>query len=141
MADKLILEIAVTIDEAEISRFDGPAGGVVMIPFDGTATGEMFNGRVLPGGVDTQRIDVNGILHMSARYMLEGTDRAGAPCKIFVENSAAFPKDAPMPFYTVPVFTTDSPSLAPYLHRQAFRGEGHPRDNGVVIKLFEVLDR
>ena len=43
-----------------------------------------------------------------------------------------------MPFKTVPTFLTDSKTLAPYLHTNRFRGEGHPDTNGVLIKFFEV---
>ena len=37
MADKLILQIHVTMDMKDCSFLKGPAGEVVMIPFGGTA--------------------------------------------------------------------------------------------------------
>lgn len=138
MSDKLILEIFVDVDFHSISQLEGDAGAAVMIPFGGTAQGEIFSGIVLPGGVDTQTVDVVGVRHMSARYMLEGQDNTGAACKIFIENNGHFPKDAPMPFQTVPTFRTDSKALAAYLHRSAFRGEGHADDGKLVIKFFEL---
>lgn len=138
MDDKLILEVFVTVVFEEISKLEGAAGDVVMIPFGGTASGEIFTGVVLPGGVDTQRVDVNGVRHMSARYMLEGTDRVGAKCRIFIENNGHFPKEEPMPFRTIPVFRTDSSALSPYLHRDAFRGEGHSVDGKLVIRFYEI---
>jgi hypothetical protein len=75
MYDKLIFEVAVEFDPTQISQLKSPAGEVLMIPFGGTVKGELFNGRVLPGGVDTQTVDQNGVRHMSARYMLEGVDK------------------------------------------------------------------
>ena len=140
MADKLIFEVAVDIDPAQVSQLRGPAGEVVMIPFGGTVTGELFNGRVLPGGVDTQTVDRNGVRHMSARYMLEGVDRSGEPCHIYIDNNGWFTGEMTVPFRTVPTFFTDSKALAPYLHANRFRTEGHPRQGGVTIKVFEIRD-
>jgi hypothetical protein len=140
MPDKLIFEVAVTIDPAQISHLKGPAGEVIMIPFGGTVAGELFNGRVLSGGVDTQTVDQNGVRHMSARYMLEGVDKNGEPCKIYIDNNGWFVGDMAMPFKTIPTFFTDSKALAPYLHSNKFRTEGHPRQGGVTIKVFEILN-
>ena len=137
MADKLIMEVLVDIDGKKVSALKGPAGEVVMIPFGGTVQGEIFNGVVCPGGVDCQRVNLTGVRHMCARYMLEGTDSAGEKCHIFVDNNGWF-NGMQSPFQTVPTFMTDSKTLAPYLHQNKFRGEGHPREGGVTIKFFEV---
>ena len=45
MADKLILQIHVRMDMKDCSFLKGPAGEVVMIPFGGTAEGEIFTVR------------------------------------------------------------------------------------------------
>ena len=137
MADKLIMEVLVSIEGKDVSFLKGPAGEVVMIPFGGTVQGEIFNGVVCPGGVDCQRVNRTGVRHMCARYMLEGTDSAGEKCHIFVDNNGWF-NGMQSPFQTVPTFMTDSKTLAPYLHQNKFRGEGHPREGGVTIKFFEV---
>ena len=137
MADKLIMEVLVSIEGKDVSFLKGPAGEVVMIPFGGTVQGEIFNGVVCPGGVDCQRVNLTGVRHMCARYMLEGTDSAGEKCHIFVDNNGWF-NGMQSPFQTVPTFMTDSKTLAPYLHQNKFRGEGHPREGGVTIKFFEV---
>ena len=137
MADKLIMEVLVSIEGKDVSFLKGPAGEVVMIPFGGTVQGEIFNGVVCPGGVDCQRVNLTGVRHMCARYMLEGTDSAGEKCHIFVDNNGWF-NGMQSPFQTVPTFMTDSRTLAPYLHQNKFRGEGHPREGGVTIKFFEV---
>ncbi len=139
MEKKLILEIRVTIDGKEISRLSGPGGSVVLIPFGGTAAGEIFRGRVCPGGVDVQRVNLGGVRHMLARYMLEGSDYTGASCRIYIENNGWFDDGSvPAVFRTVPAFITDSTALAPYLHRNCFVGEGIPDDQGVLIRLYEV---
>ena len=137
MADKLILQIHVRMDMKDCSFLKGPAGEVVMIPFSGTAEGEIFNGVVRPGGVDCQRVNLVGVRHMSARYLLEGEDSAGEKCHIFIENNGWFETQS-TPFKTVPTFITDSKTLAPYLHTNKFRGEGHGEQGGIVIKFFEV---
>ena len=137
MADKLILQIHVRMDMKDCSFLKGPAGEVVMIPFSGTAEGEIFNGVVRPGGVDCQRVNLVGVRHMSARYLLEGTDSAGEKCHIFIENNGWFETQS-TPFKTVPTFITDSKTLSPYLHTNKFRGEGHGEQGGIVIKFFEV---
>jgi hypothetical protein len=138
MHDKLIFEVTVDIDPALISQLKGQAGEVIMIPFSGTVRGDIFNGRVLPGGVDTQTVDQNGVRHMSARYMLEGTDKNGEPCRIYIDNNGWFSGEMAMPFKTIPTLYTDSKTLAPYLHSNKFRTEGHPRQGGVTIKVFEI---
>lgn len=139
MADKLIMEVHVTIHGTDVTALNGQAGQVVMIPFGGTVTGSLFEGVVCPGGVDCQRVNLAGVRHMSARYMLKGTDHAGNACSIFVENSGWFSGVSQEPvFHTVPSFLTDSPVLAEYLHQNRFRGEGHPAPTGVTIKFFDV---
>lgn len=138
MNDRLIFEVTVDIDPAQISQLKGPAGEVIMIPFTGTVKGEIFNGRVLPGGVDTQIVNQNGVRHMSARYMLEGVDKAGQTCRIYIDNNGWFPSEMTMPFKTIPTFFTDSKALADYLHSNKFRTEGHARPGGVTIKVFEI---
>jgi hypothetical protein len=139
MADKPIFEVHVEIDNQAVSFLKGPAGEVVMIPFTGTVTGELLNGKVLPGGVDTQRVNQNGVRHMSARYMLDCVDKDGDPCRVFIENNGWFESQS-MPFKTIPTFMTDSKKLAPYLHCNRFRGEGHFENGALVIKFFEIED-
>jgi hypothetical protein len=138
MPDRLIFQVTVDIDPHQVSKLMGPAGEVLMIPFSGTVNGELFNGRVLPGGVDTQTVDQNGVRHLSARYMLEGVDNTGEPCRIYIDNHGWFQGDIVMPFKTIPTFLTDSKALADYLHSNKFRAEGHARQGGVIIKVFEI---
>ena len=138
MADKLIFEVLIDIDNQAVSLLKGPAGEAVMIPFTGTVQGELISGKVLPGGVDTQTVNQNGVRHMSARYMIDGVDSDGEPCRVYIENNGWFEAQS-MPFKTIPTFMTDSKKLAPYLHRNNFRGEGHFESGGLVIKIYEVM--
>lgn len=139
MPDKLIFEVHVAIDNESVSALKGPAGEVVMIPFTGTVQGELLSGRVLPGGVDTQVVNQNGVRHMSARYIVEGTDKDGDTLRIYIENNGWFETQS-MPFKTIPTFITDSKKHAAYLHRNCFRGEGHFEAGNLVIKMFEIAD-
>ena len=141
MERKLFLEIAITFEPGTVSRLAGPGGEVVCIPFGGHAKGELFNGEVCPGACDVQTVNLSGVRHMCARYMLAGKDAEGQDCHVFVENNGWFtdPMTPGAPFKTVPTLWTDSAALAPILHRRAFTGEGVPGPEGLVIKLYEIL--
>jgi len=134
-----ILEVHVETDPAGTVSLTGELGTVKMIPFRGTVTGPVFSGIVEPCGVDTQITNQNEVRHMSARYMLTGKDREGRDCHIYVENNGWFTDGArPAPFRTVPAFLTDSPVLAPLLHRNQFVGEGLRDESGLWIRFYEL---
>ena len=140
MEKKLILDIKVEFNGQTVS-LQGDHCEVVMIPFNGTVKGEIFNGIVEPCGVDTQVVNGAQIRHMSARYMLTGKDKEGNDCHIYVENNGWFDEGnghMTMPFKTVPTFITDSPVLAPYLHTRRFMGEGHGMEDGLHILMYEL---
>ena len=134
-----ILEVYVETDPAGTITLTGEIGSVRMIPFKGTVAGPIFSGIVEPCGVDTQITNQNEVRHMSARYMLTGKDKDGRNCHIYVENNGWFTDGArPKPFKTVPTFITDSPALAPLLHRNRFVGEGLRDENGLCIRFYEL---
>ncbi len=134
-----ILEVHVETDPAGAVALTGEVGSVRMIPFQGTVTGPLFSGVVEPCGVDTQITNQNEVRHMSARYMLTGKDKEGRDCHIYIENNGWFTDGArPSPFRTVPTFITDSPTLAPILHRNQFVGEGLRGENGLSIRFYEL---
>jgi len=134
-----ILEVHVETNPEGTVMLTSEIGSVKMIPFKGTVTGPIFNGIVEPCGVDTQITNQNEVRHMSARYMLTGTDRDGRACHIYVENNGWFTDGArPTPFRTVPTFITDSPALAPLLHRNQFVGEGLRDESGLWIRFYEL---
>ena len=126
MEEDLILEINVQCEQPLSVR--GGSRQVVMIPFSGEAAGPLFRGRILPGGVDTQKGPKDGNLFLSARYMLEGADADGNPCRLFVENQGRFGEGF------VPVIVTDSPLLRPLENeRLSASVEGIP--GGVKIRI------
>lgn len=134
-----VLEVLVETDPAGTVTLTGELGTVRMIPFKGTVAGPVFQGIVEPCGVDTQITNQNDVRHMSARYMLTGKDLEGRDCHIYVENNGWFTDGArPKPFRTVPTFITDSPALAPLLHRNQFIGEGLRNDRGLCIRFYEL---
>lgn len=139
--DEPILDVCVQTDPAGTVTLSGELGTVKMIPFRGTVQGPLFSGIVEPCGVDTQITNQNDVRHMSARYMLTGRDRTGAPCHIYIENNGWFTDGArPVPFRTVPTFLTDSPALAPYLHQNRFTGEGQREADGLHIRFYELSE-
>lgn len=128
---KEIMRIHVILDSLE--EVHGHRGSVVFIPFHGTAEGPCFNGSVLPGGVDTQ-IQPEGMQKtLSARYILEGTDSSGTPCRIFIENNGTVPVSGTL--HTVPRIITDSKELA-WLEDAKLSGTVSPENEGVLISLF-----
>lgn len=87
----------------------GCADTAVMLPFTGECESKLFRGKILPGGVDTQRIYPDGSGTLSARYTLEGVDDEGKPCRLFIDNAAVMDGDVEMTTY--PTIRTDSERL------------------------------
>jgi len=79
---------------------------------------------------------------LSARYMLRGTDAAGKPCSIFIENNGSMklPPAGPV-IETIPLVRTDSPLLQ-WLEDAELSGRVSPEgENGVLVEVFaEVAD-
>ncbi len=87
----------------------GGADTAVMLPFTGECDSPLFKGKILPGGVDTQRIYPDGSGTLSARYTLEGVDDQGKFCCLFIDNAAVL--DGDVELVTHPTIRTDSESL------------------------------
>ena len=120
----------------KLTKFDevkGQSGEALMIHFDGDATGEYFNGIILPGGVDTQREMKGSARVLSARYILEGKDFKGNACKIFVENNGSFDENGNI--VTHPTILTDSIDLA-FLETADITGTISDIPGGVQIHLW-----
>ena len=134
---KPIMIIHVCLEREKISRMKSACGDVTMLPFTGMVESELFTGTILPGGVDVQETDPTGCRHLCARYMLEGVDREGNNCRIYVENNGWFRTDDPK-LTACPRFMTDSPVLFDYLTRPVFRSEVHGTETGVDIHIFDT---
>lgn len=121
--------LTLRINCTDCQALDDPAGRVQMVLFTGTAEGPCFKGRILPGGVDVQEYtpDGRGMLH--ARYMLEGVDREGQSCRVFIDNSAKVPGEE-----TSPVIRTDSEALRRELAGRLV-GRIRTDEEGLVIRI------
>lgn len=103
-----------------------------MILFDGYCNSPLFTGKILPGAVDTQRIYNDGKMSLSARYILEGTDETGEPCKLFIENNAlTSPGEKTI---THPQICTDSMTLK-WLETEELFGEMCNDEEGFSILI------
>ena len=127
MQEELILKIMVACDPALTVK--GNKRDIVMIPFTGTASGPYFTGKIIGTGVDTQKIPKGGVPALSARYMLEGTDAAGNPCRIFIENEGNWGGE----FH--PLIATDSPLLADW-EAAPLRAQVDGIPGGVQVSVF-----
>lgn len=128
-----VLRFKIILDETyEVKSGKGTA---VMILFHGESDCENFSGKVLPGGVDTQVQCAGGEKTMSARYILEGTDREGCPCRIFVENQGIV-KPREEPVITKPFIITDSLALK-WLEEVPMTGKvSAGQDGEVLIRIY-----
>ncbi len=136
-----IMRFQIFADDSQVSNMEGPYGCVTMIPFTGRVESELFTGEILPGATDVQVENPAGSRNMCAKYMFQGTDREGNACYLFVENNGYFTaanrNDAF--FNACPRFMTDSPALGAYLCQARFRSEVQSADDGIEIRICDVL--
>lgn len=131
-----IFTVQVKIEKAVDMR-NIAGDSVVMITFSGQVKSELFQGKILDGGVDTQIIGESGSPHtLSARYMLQGQDYRGENCQIYIENNGEMDsKSRDALFRTYPKIITNSKALS-YLNKEVLIGEGFSSDIGVDIKIY-----
>jgi hypothetical protein len=125
-------------------------GGRRLIPIlGGTARGQGWSARVLPGGADFQRIVHPGLAELDARYVLE-TDagdliyvcnqalRCGDPQLMarLARGEAVDP--ARIYFRCAPRFETASPALA-WIGQRLFFGAGVRHPDQVQMRFHELL--
>lgn len=128
--DKLF---SVRVRVTDAFTVESPRGKICQLSFTGDCSCDFFRGRILPGGVDTQFFLPGEPGLLSARYMLEGTDCAGEPARIFIENTAV--SGGP----TRPRIWTDSRALA-WLEEETYRGTVRP-DGEELLICFEPAER
>ena len=124
---KQIMTIRVTTLEPQI--VSGSDTRVVMIPFSAEANGSYFSGRTVYNGVDTQFIASDGSFSLSARYMLEGRDLNGTPCRLFIENKGTSLEKC------VPRIITDDPELR-FLETAQLTSSIENIKGGVIVRIF-----
>lgn len=115
----------------------------------GTATGDGWSARVLPGGADFQLIVNDRLSQLDARYVLE-TDagdfiyvqnravRSGPP-ELIARLVRGEPVDpAQIYFRCSPSFETAAPALS-WMGERMFVGTGARYPDAVVMRFFELL--
>lgn len=127
MQNRMLMEIRVRCMEPV--SVEGKKKKIVMIPFTGEASGPYFSGKVTGTGVDTQRIDPEGNVTLSARYMLEGKDSSGNACRVFIENEGS--RDTGFR----PTMVTDSPALAEF-EEIPMTAEIEDIEGGVMVRIY-----
>lgn len=129
---KEILTIQVRIKE--IFEVKGHKAETAMLLFDGDCDCENFKGKILPGGVDTQKEACLQKRILSARYILEGMDSAGKSCRIFIENNGIAGENGRIEA-TTPQIITDSRCLG-WMEQEELTGTITPAKDGVTIHIF-----
>lgn len=126
--ERLLLTIDVICREAVSVR--GSEKEVVMVPFSGTAYSEHFSGRIIGIGTDTQKYDLKSSrCSLSARYMLEGKDRNGQECRIFIENEQINNNG------WHPVMVTDSDHLRSW-EKLPLTSTVEENESGVTVRIY-----
>lgn len=125
-----ILRVDVSLND--FMEVNGAGHSACMVMFSGTADGPYFQGKILPHGVDTQMRTEGKPVTLSARYILEGTDDQGKPCRIFIENNGT--EDPDHVIRTRPVIVTDSASLA-WMEYADLHGTVEGTADGVIIHI------
>ncbi len=127
-----ILTVDVALDS--VLEVKGQKGEACMILFHGSSDCKNFKGKVLPGGVDTQKEMSGEKRLLSARYILEGTDCDGENCHIFIENNGTV--EANGEITTTPVILTDSKALS-WMENVDLYGTVTGIDGGVKIAIYK----
>ena len=124
----------IEVDLHECHTLRSAKGQINMICFDGRCDSAFFHGEILSGGVDTQTYLTGEPGRLSARYMLSGTDDAGMPARLFIENNGETGADGVC--VTHPRIFTDNPRLA-WLEEMPLTGRIQGREGGVTILFYE----
>lgn len=114
-------------------------GETRLISFGGTCKGAFFDGTILPHGVDTQHNLPDGTCSLSARYIVEGTDKEGNKGRIFIENNGIMTAE---PDWTSrPQIFTDLESLRFLETEELYGVMEHEGEQLVIsIRIYEKED-
>lgn len=125
---------AIEVDIRECHTLKSAKGQVNMVCFGGRCDCDFFRGETLSGGVDTQLYLTGEPGRLSARYMLTGTDAAGTPTRLFIENNGQWGADGQC--VTHPRILTDNPALS-WLEELSLTGRIADREGGVTILFYK----
>lgn len=144
--------IDIVVDRPIIVSNSHVTGKRQLIPILSGKVSGRLTGEVLPGGVDSQIVEPNGVCRLSARYALkvsEGTvyiENNGirtVPAEfkhlLFTEDMRFFNQILPSDIYfkTVPVFEVDSPELE-WLRTAIFICSASRTADGVKLDFYRV---
>lgn len=145
--------IDIHVDKPVVISSSPLKGKRQLIPIrSGTVSGAL-NGQVMPGGIDSQFIDPDGICRLSARYALQvgqgtvyvennGVRRVPDAFKekLFGDDMRFFDELPPSQIYfrSVPVFETDVPELS-WLTTSVFICAAERTASGVTLEFYKVV--
>lgn len=133
MDKKEVLTIHVQVTKAQEVR--GTTGEALMLHFCGHCHSDLFQGEIIPGGIDTQKEWYGEQRTLSARYILEGVDFTGEACNIFIENNASLDRSGNI--VTTPKVLTNSDALS-FLERVELMGTIEGVEGGVCIHIYTL---
>ena len=131
MEEVLTIKVSIT-DCLEVK---GKNENARMILFGGTCDCPCFKGKVLPGGVDTQKDLPDKGTMLSARYILEGVDSEGNECRLFIENNGQVEKNGQI--NAVPHIITNSSNLS-FLENSELKSTVEGIEGGVLVHIFKA---
>lgn len=145
--------IDIVVDKPIVVSNSPLTGKRQLIPILSGRVSGALSGEVLPGGVDSQIIEPDGVCRLSARYALRVTEgtiyienngirRVPKEFKnlLFSEDMSFFNKISPSDIYfkTVPIFEVDSPELE-WLRTSIFICSANRTSDGVKLDFYKLL--
>lgn len=131
MGEVLTINVQIT----GMSGMERKEGNVNMICFAGSSNCRNFQGNIMDGGVDTQVLRADGSGTLSARYLMEGMDCDGKPCKLYVENNGKLDENGNIT--TIPKILTNSSALK-WLETAELSGTVEGAGEGkILIRIYE----
>lgn len=127
-----ILELQIILDESYI--VENETCKVAMVLFHGKCTSTFFQGTILPGAVDTQKVTPEKSPMLSARYIIEGADNKKKKTRIFIENNGMVQENGEL--ITHPVIITDNKDLQ-WLEKANLIGKIVEKNQELLIQFFE----
>ena len=110
---------------------------VNFITFDGDSQAPFFTGKILDGGVDTQKFEKGKPGTLSARYIIKGKDNKGRDTSLFIENNGFVNEEGSTE--TNPVILCDNDELAPLFSKKLtgrIKNVDCPEKNRIIIEIY-----
>ncbi len=110
---------------------------VNFITFDGDCKAQFFTGKILEGGVDTQKFEKGKPGTLSARYIIKGKDSKGWDTSLFIENNGFVNEEGSIE--TSPFILCDNDELAPLFSKKLtgrIKNVDCPEKNRIIIEIY-----